>query len=140
MTKLEYIVVIVDAIVDMMEETPEIVVKYLPSIDRAQSVEANEETLDLVLHAIKEVPMYKEHIVGLDLSGNPTTGCFTALKPLLQRARENGLRLTIHCAEVAGRAEETKEMLESGLMDRIGHGTFLDGKFVNCKIYSADAW
>lgn len=128
MTKLEYIVVIVDAIVDMMEETPEIVVKYLPSIDRAKSVEANEETLDLVLQTLKAIPLYKEHIVGLYLSGNPTTGSFTALKPVLQRARENGLRLTIHCAEVAGRVEETKEMLESGLMDRIGHGTFLDGK------------
>lgn len=122
MTKMEYIAVICDTI---NESVSDIQVHYLPSIDRAKSVEENEDTLECVL---KTLPRYDGIIVGLDLSGNPAMGSFTALAPLLARAKEKGLKLAIHCAEIAGRVEETKEMLESGLVDRIGHGTFLDGE------------
>lgn len=62
-----------------------------------------------------------------DLSGNPIAGDFGSLKPLLTKAKENGLKLTIHCAEVSGRAEETREILDFDAVRRIGHGTFLDG-------------
>lgn len=123
MSKLDYISVICETILQSAKKFPSIIVKYLPSIDRAQSVKANEETLNYVLKAREKFP---EIIVGLDLSGNPTAGDFSALKPILSKARENGLKLTIHCAEVAGRAEETKEILDFDV-DRLGHGTFLDG-------------
>lgn len=129
MTKLKYIEVICETISNVWGEESDIVVKYLPSIDRAQSAQANEETLDAVLELIKS-PDYRDFIVGIDFSGNPSVGNFADFKPLLQRARHSGLKLAIHCAEIAGRAEESKEMLESGLVDRIGHGTFLDGELI----------
>lgn len=65
-----------------------------------------------------------------DLSGNPVMGDFNSLKPILIRARESGLKLTIHCAEVAGRTEEIKDILEFNGVDRIGHGTYLDGNYL----------
>lgn len=57
-------------------------------------------------------------------------GEFRSFKSLLTRAKECGLKLTIHCAEVHGYVNDTKEILEYEGVDRIGHGTFLDGKWI----------
>lgn len=126
MSKREYIKVICEAIVAMREVSPGCLVKYLPSIDRAKALAENEETFGAVIAALDD---YSTTIVGLDLSGNPSVGSWNDLKPLMQIAKDAGLKLSIHCAEIAGRVEETKEILESQLADRIGHGTFMDGNF-----------
>lgn len=128
MSRVDYISTILEAIIEMANEKS-IVVRYLPSIDRAQTVEANEKTLKSVLE-VMENKIYSQLIVGLDFSGNPAVGSFKSFIPLLEQARGCGLRLAIHCAEIPGQSEETKTMLESGLMDRIGHGTFLNGNFL----------
>ena len=39
-------------------------------------------------------------VVGVDLSGNPTKGCVDDFLPCLYRAKENGLKLSLHFAEV----------------------------------------
>lgn len=124
MTKQEYIKVICEAILVMGEAKPGCVVKYLPSIDRAKALAENEETIGAVLSVMDD---YSTTIVGLDLSGNPSVGTWNEVKPILQKAKDAGLKLSIHCAEIADRVEETKAILESGLADRIGHGTFMDG-------------
>lgn len=123
MSKLEYVSTICETIYECSEKRPEIMVKYLPSIDRAQSVAENQETLDIIIQLLED---YSSVIVGLDLNGNPSLGNFNDLKPILSQARREGLRLAVHCSEIAGRVEETREVLEFGV-DRIGHGTFLDG-------------
>ena len=46
---------------------------------------------------------------------------------ILNEAKQQGLKLCLHCGEVKN-DEEITEMLKSGLMDRIGHGTFIFGK------------
>lgn len=127
MTKDEYVTVILDTIIEMRDGFPGILVKYLPSIDRAKSVESNQETLDCILRYLNS-DEYTDCIVGLDFSGDPSKGEFPDFIPMLKEARANGLKLSIHCAEIEGRAKETKEILNSGLVDRIGHGTFLDGE------------
>lgn len=125
MSKLEYISTICKTIYECSEERPQILVKYLPSIDRAQSVAENQETIDIVIKLLED---YSSVIVGLDLSGNPSSGNFNTLKPLLSQARHEGLKLSIHCAEITDRVDETREVLVFGV-DRIGHGTFLDGSY-----------
>lgn len=62
MLKSDYITVICEAIVEASNEIPGILVKYIPSIDRAQSVSSNEESLEEILKA-KDV--YPHIIVGL---------------------------------------------------------------------------
>lgn len=62
MSKSEYIAVICETILETGTDIPGIIVKYIPSIDRAQSVTANMESLDEILKA-KE--MYPNVIVGL---------------------------------------------------------------------------
>jgi adenosine deaminase len=58
-------------------------------------------------------------VVGMDVSGDPSKGSLAPLYPLLDRARQYGLRVTIHAGEVAGR-EEVESVLAWG-PDRLGH-------------------
>jgi len=38
--------------------------------------------------------------VGIELSGNPTVGDFRDFIKVLQRAKDNGIKTSIHCAEI----------------------------------------
>lgn len=69
---------------------------------------------------------YPDIIKGIDLSGDPSCCKFSDYKEMLNVARNKGIQLALHCAEVANE-EEIIEMLNFG-MDRLGHGTFIDGK------------
>lgn len=62
MSKSEYIVAICEAILDAKQDAPGIIVTYIPSFDRAQSVLANAESLEEVLKARL---IYPDIIVGL---------------------------------------------------------------------------
>merc|ERR1711918_313556 len=63
---------------------------------------------------------YGRFIVGIDLSGNPLVGDFQPFLPALRRARELGLSLAVHCAEIGGRQEEVDSMLALK-PERLGH-------------------
>lgn len=104
---------------------PSIIVKYLPSINISYGAKEGEENYNLFL-AVRD--KYPDVVVGMDLSGDASKGKFSDFKEVFKRARADGFRFAIHCAETADENEilEKLEFMEDG--DRIGHGTFIDGK------------
>ena len=67
--------------------------------------------------------------MGVDLCGDPTVNSFSILKPIFERAREIGMKITLHCGEIEG-DKEVKDMIEFG-PDRIGHATWLSEEMVD---------
>jgi len=98
-----------------------IVVRFLPSVDRAQHPNEAAETIKLA----QEYMLTSEGIVvGLDFSGNPYKGNASDFVEMLLSAKSSGLKLSVHAAEICGRLEDDKKLLKLPI-DRIGHGTFI---------------
>lgn len=106
------------------QKSSKMIVKLLPSFDRGKSDDEAKSTLIRVLHYKKKYPNL---IKGIDFSGYPSDFfSFSVFEKSLQEARDNGLKLAIHCAE-RSTSTDKYEMLYFG-MDRIGHGTYLTCK------------
>lgn len=120
-TKRQYLETVLESIIDCQTDIPDILVKLVPSIDRSQGFESAQENVDLILELKKTYPKI---IKGIDLSGDPTKMEFKIYKELLKKARDNGLKLALHCGEIKNDSEVI-EMLDFG-MDRIGHGTYIN--------------
>jgi adenosine deaminase len=106
---------VVDAIIDSQKKFP-IVVKLLVSIDRKLSVLEADENVTLALNWSEKYP---DIVVGMDLSGDPRKGTFDSLIPSLQRAKDKGLKLTLHLPEVVN-VPEAEQMLNFR-PHRVGH-------------------
>ena len=122
--------------------------RFLVSVDRSQSEQEAAEHVDLAISLWRQQQqpatalgddssfLYHRLLVGMDLGGNPTKQDFRLFRPHFQRARDAGLRLTIHCAEIpcdckeqqqqqqAQAYEEARAILEFA-PDRIGHALLL---------------
>jgi adenosine deaminase len=86
------------------------------SVDRRHSVD---EAFEVVSIASK----YRTRgVVGVDLCGDPAKGPISIFAPVFRRAKDLGLKITLHFAEakVSGSDEELRELL-SWEPDRIGH-------------------
>lgn len=97
-----------------------IVVRLLLSIDRREDTASALETVRLA------ASLRHRGIVGIDLSGNPSVGHWSTFLPALQHARELGLPVTLHCAEVVNEAE-ADAMLDFQ-PERLGHVCCLSEK------------
>ncbi|XP_055918878.1 adenosine deaminase-like protein isoform X2 [Eupeodes corollae] len=126
MSKTEYLETVFETIRLASSMYPDICVKLLPSIDRSKGIEFAKDTVHLVLKALKT---HADLIKGIDLSGNPASGSFNDYTKILSEARNNNLKLALHCAEIDNDGE-TYEMLQFG-MDRCGHGTYMSSQNLN---------
>uniref|UniRef100_A0A3Q3WFS8 Adenosine deaminase domain-containing protein n=1 Tax=Mola mola TaxID=94237 RepID=A0A3Q3WFS8_MOLML len=121
LTKRLYVETILKAIQQCKKEEVDIDVRFLVAIDRRNGAEVAMETVKLA----EEYMLSSDGlVVGLDLSGDPTVGHGKDLLPALQKAKNCGLKLSLHLSEVPSQLEET-DLLLSLPPDRIGHGTFL---------------
>lgn len=104
---------------------PEIIVKFLPSINISHGFEEAKANFQLFSKLREDHP---EIVKGLDLSGDPEKGKFANVRSIFQQARDEGFKLALHCGEI-DEENEIREMIEFMTQDdsRIGHGTFIDG-------------
>ncbi|XP_029553162.1 N6-Methyl-AMP deaminase isoform X2 [Salmo trutta] len=95
--------------------------RFLVAVDRRNGAEVAMETVKLAEDFMLSTDGL---VVGLDLSGDPTVGHGRDLLPALQKAKNCGLKLSLHLSEVPSQADES-ELLLNIPPDRIGHGTYL---------------
>ncbi|XP_055858673.1 adenosine deaminase-like protein [Episyrphus balteatus] len=126
MSKVEYLETVLETIRLADSLYPDICVKLLPSIDRSKGIEMAKETMSIVTEAMKT---QSDLIKGIDLSGNPAISSFDEYGKILSDAKNNNLKLALHCAEIDN-SDETYKMLQFG-MDRCGHGTFITSQNLN---------
>ncbi len=87
----------------------------------------------LFLKAFETVELCKSfednnHIVGIDISGNPDVNNLKEFKEVFQLIKANNQNLTVHVAEIDKSVEETDFILKEIKPNRIGHAVFLDEK------------
>ncbi|XP_068579600.1 adenosine deaminase-like protein [Cebidichthys violaceus] len=121
LTKKRYVETVIKAIKQCKSEGVDIDVRFLVAIDRRNGAEVAMETVKLAEEFMLSTDGL---VVGLDLSGDPTVGHGKDLLPALQRAKNCGLKLSLHLSEVPSQLEES-DLLLNLPPDRIGHGTFL---------------
>ncbi|XP_070541995.1 N6-Methyl-AMP deaminase-like isoform X2 [Ptychodera flava] len=119
MTKRSYIETVLAGIRQCEEDGLDIIVRFLLSIDRRVS-------LEVAMEIVKLAEEYKESsggiVLGVDLSGDPAVDA-TKLIPALLKARDAGLKVAVHLAEVPKMPDD--EALIRLQPDRAGHLTFL---------------
>ncbi|XP_055011068.1 adenosine deaminase-like protein isoform X1 [Boleophthalmus pectinirostris] len=121
LTKRRYIETVIKAIQQCKKERVDIDVRFLVAIDRRNGSQVAMETVQLA----EEFFLSSDGLViGIDLSGDPTVGHGRDLLSALQRAKNSGLKLSLHLSEVPSQHDETDLLLDIP-PDRIGHGTFL---------------
>jgi adenosine deaminase len=86
------------------------------SVDRKNSASVAMQTIDLAIE------FRAKGVVGVDLCGNPAKGDVSIFKDAFLKARQAGLKVTLHFAEVPASSTETElRMLLSYQPDRLGH-------------------
>lgn len=123
MTKVQYIETLVKAIQKSSLHLS-IITRLIISINRKSPIAEAEEIAALAVEYYKKHP---DVIVGIELSGDPMAGTFQSFVPALTKARNAGLKVSLHCGEVCNPAE-VMEMLKFK-PDRLGHGTCIHPKY-----------
>lgn len=90
-------------------------VKLILSVNRHESVEIAEQVLTAALDVNTGT------IVAIDLAGRESDFSPGPFKPFFERARANGLAITVHAGEWAG-PESVQSAIDFAAPERIGHG------------------
>ena len=115
MTKEIYMSTIEKAI---SEYKGSIIVRIIVSVNRGLTLEDAEKNLEIAKNC--------KVCVGLDFSGNPNQGKFRDFIEVFEKAREFGLKITVHTAEVQD-DQDTDDILRFK-PDRLGHCCFLSAE------------
>jgi len=94
-------------------------VKLVLSLDRREDAAAALETVHLAHRLRTGGGAAADLVVGIDLCGNPAVGELGTWLPALEKARELGMKITLHGGEVPNEVEVAR-MLEFK-PDRFGH-------------------
>lgn len=105
------------------------VCRLIVSVDRSNDVQAGWENIHLAIELKKQNP---DLVVGVDLGGNPLKRDFAEFRGCFRKAREHGLSVTLHCAEVpcsdedknSNAYKDANTILEF-VPDRLGHALLL---------------
>ena len=102
------------------------------SIDRSMSLLQATQVFDLAVKYQRRDDNSRGQIVGIDLCGNPCKGDVEIFTPVFKRAKEVGLGITAHFAEVRQSAMDHElETILSWHPDRLGHCIHVSSKFKN---------
>lgn len=119
--------------------------RLIISVDRSGTVEAAEENINLATEMMRSG--YSKYLVGVELGGNPTKNDFRIFEPVFKKARDRGLKVSIHCGEIAT-AENANDSFEPSLKsaceealsiidfrpDRLGHALLLPNSLMDMLI------
>ena len=81
-------------------------VRILVSINRSSGVDQGVENVELAKKFLGN------YVVGVELSGNPEDMTFKDYIPVLEKARELGIKISVHTAELDESRDETDEIIE----------------------------
>lgn len=113
-TKDGYVQLVLSCISSFKSST--MTTKLILSIDRSNSAH---EAMDVVNLALK---YRSQDVVAVDLCGNPAEGDVSIFREAFEKARDQGLRITLHFAEAPQSSTDTElRTLLSYEPDRIGH-------------------
>ncbi|CAN0009402.1 unnamed protein product [Scytosiphon promiscuus] len=96
--------------------------RLLLSVDRSKSKEEAMNVARLALE-LQADDAWRPYVLGMDFSGNPTKGSFEDFRPAFDLARRNGLKVTVHCGEVAN--DEEFLAVIAFRPERLGHAVVL---------------
>ena len=119
----DYISVIINEIKAYESQNPnKVTVRLLLSISRAENVEKARETLEVAKKYFQT-----GYVIGIDYSGNPYKNTFNDYLQILAEAREFGLKIAVHCAELPDEKtlKETYDVLKFK-PDRVGHFNYFN--------------
>lgn len=115
-SKDDYVNTVLHCIASSNKSNPSMRTNLILSIDRRNDAATALEVVDLALK------YQTEGVVGVDLCGDPAVGNVSIFAPAFEKARSNGLKITIHFAEAPqSSSREELECLLSFQPDRIGH-------------------
>jgi adenosine deaminase len=109
---------VIDWVIDATQAASQaygIKTRLITSVNRQEGPEIAEEVLELA------IPRMHRGIVGVDLAGNEAEHSGMAFLGVFKKARQAGLRITIHAGEWGGAENIMNAILYLGA-ERIGHG------------------
>ncbi|KAI0960970.1 hypothetical protein AcV7_000199 [Taiwanofungus camphoratus] len=118
MNRLKYL----ETVLEEVERYPENQAALIVSLDRRMNTVVAQECVE---HAIK-LKQEGRRVVGVDLCGDPKAGNMEEFAKHFRAAKEAGLGVTLHVAEIEqSPPTEILQLLSYG-PDRLGHATFLN--------------